>query len=151
MARDRRKLARSCIRRVRTPSMSPFRFGILGGFLRQRGRVRGTASDPCPKGRVGSVAGGSHQEPARGGSAAAAQVERLRAGLTKQGVRLRWIHPDDEVFSVNPDRHVAAEEEGDAAEHLLLDEARSTRELLSYAFGLCLRIRHRFPRGPLSY
>src|SRR5437870_769432 len=104
MVRNRRKRARWCIRRGRTPSMSPFRLGILGGFLRQRGRVRGTASDPCPKGRVGSVAGGSHQEPAGGGSAAAAQVERLRAGFTKKGVRLPWIHPDDEVLPVNPDR-----------------------------------------------
>src|SRR5207302_8460048 len=140
MARNRRKRARWCIRRGRTPSMSPFRFGILGGFLRQRGRVRSTASDPCPKGRVGSVAGGSHQEPARGGSAAAAQVEGLRAGFTKQGVRLRWIHPDDEVLPVNPDRHVAAQEKGNAAEHLLLDDSRSTRELFPDPFGLRFRI-----------
>src|SRR5438445_2173968 len=113
------------------------------GFLRQRGRVRGPASDPCPKGHVGSVAGGCHQEPARGGSPAATQVEGLRAGLAKQDVRLRRIHPDDEVLSVNPDSHVAAEEKGDAAEHLLLDEPWSTCERLPDPRGLRLRIRHR--------
>src|SRR6266550_4486406 len=64
---------------------------------------------------------------------------------TKYGVRLRWIHPDDEVLPVNPDRHVAAQEKGNAAEHLLLDDSRSTRELFPDPFGLRFRIRHRFP------
>src|SRR5438445_172620 len=102
-----------------------------------------TTSEPCPNGQVGSVAGGCHQEPARGGSPAATQVEGLRAGLAKQDVRLRRIHPDDEVLSVNPDSHVAAEEKGDAAEHLLLDEPWSTCERLPDPRGLRLRIRHR--------
>src|SRR5207302_11395120 len=43
-----------------------------------------------------------------------------------------------------------AEEEGDAAEHLLLDEPWSTRELFPDSFGLRLRIRHRFLRGLVS-
>src|SRR5439155_23633321 len=75
--------------------------------------------------------------------AAAGEVERLRTGLLEQRVGLAGLHADDQVLSVHTNGHVATEEEGDAAEHLFLDDPRSASELPSDACGLHLRVRHR--------
>src|SRR2546423_149328 len=69
--------------------------------------------------------------------------KRAMARIAKEGGRLRRIDTHDEVFPVNADRHVPAQQEGDAAEHLLLNDPRSTRELLPDSRGLRLRVGHR--------
>src|SRR5438445_6821223 len=121
----------------------PGSLALLDRFLRQGGRVGGSTVDPFSEGPIGPVAGGCDQEPPRRGPTTGTQVERFRPGFPQQRFGLRGIHANDQVLSVNPDRHVAAEEEGDAAEHLLLREPRSTCELLPDPRGLRLRIRHR--------
>src|SRR6266508_1694225 len=109
---------------------------LLGRLLRQRDGVRDAPSDPRAEARFGARARRRDEEPSRGGAAAPAEVERLRTGLPEQGVRLRRLDPDDEILPMHADGHVAAEEKGDPAEHLLLDYARATSEFLPDPFGL---------------
>src|SRR5206468_2063386 len=74
---------------------------------------------------------------------ASAALRSARPGIPQQRFGLRGIHANDQVLSVNPDRHVAANAEGHPAEHLLLDDRPSTPALLPDPCGLRLRLRHR--------
>jgi hypothetical protein len=47
-----------------------------------------------------------------------------------------WDKPWAHVLPADPDRHVAGEEEGDPAEHLLLRDGGSIREYPPDALGL---------------
>src|SRR6266540_13029 len=117
--------------------------GLLGRLLRQRDGVRDAPSDPRAETRFGAGAGRRNEEPSRRGAAAPAEVEWLRARLPEQGIRLRRLDPDDEILPVHAHGHVAAKEEGDAAEHLLLGDARLTPEKGPDAVRLRLRVGHR--------
>src|SRR6184192_4491947 len=99
------------------------------------------------EGRIGSKAYGPDQEPSGRGATTRSQVERLRTGLPQQSNRLGGLYADDQVLSVYADGHVAPEEERDPAEHLLLDDPRSTRELFPNPGGLHFRERHRPRQG----
>ena len=88
------------------------------------------------EGRIGAKARGRDQKPSRRGATARSQIERLCAGLPQQCVRLGGLYADDQVLSMYADGHVAPEEERDPAEHLLLDDPRSTRELFPNPGGL---------------
>src|SRR5205807_9160519 len=72
-----------------------------------------------------------------------AKVDRLGPGLLKQRVCLAGLQAYDHFLAPYTNGHVATEEEGDADEHLFLDNPRSARELFSDACGLHLRVRHR--------
>src|SRR5213076_699823 len=94
------------------------------------------------EGRIGSKAHGPDQEPSGRGATTRSQVERLRTGLPQQSNRLGGLYADDQVLSMYADGHVAPEEERDPAEHLLLDDPRSTRELFPNPCGLHFRERN---------
>ena len=83
----------------------------------------------------------------RPGSDHRSQVERLRTGLPQQSNRLGGLYADDQVLSMYADGHIATEEERDPAEHLLLDDPRSTRELFPNPRGLHFRERQRPRQG----
>ena len=51
---------------------------------------------------------------------AAAHVERARPGLGQQRSLLAGIGVDQQAIAVHPDRHMAADQDSEAAEHLLL-------------------------------
>src|SRR6266511_171738 len=116
--------------------------GLLGRLLLQRDGVCEAPSDPGAQVRLGAVTRRRDEEPSRRGAAAAAEVERLRAGLPEQGIRLRRLDSDDEVVPVHADGHVAAEEERDPAEHFLLGDARLAPENGPDAVRLSARVAH---------
>ena len=99
------------------------------------------------EGRIGSKAHGPDQEPSGRGATTRSQVERLRTGLPQQSNRLGGLYADDQVLSMYADGHIATEEERDPAEHLLLDDPRSTRELFPNPCGLHFRERQRPRQG----
>src|SRR2546428_9820315 len=90
---------------------------------RQRGGVVHAPPDPRLQRTVRLVPRGADEEPPRH-PGARAQGERLRARFLEERGRLIGLDPDDQVVAVNADAHLAAEEERDAAEHLLLRQRR---------------------------
>src|SRR5207245_8762632 len=107
------------------------RLRFLRGFLRERRSVRGPAPDPRAEGCIRPIPRGRDEEPPGRGATAGPQLKRLRTGFPAQGVRLRRLHTDDQVLTVDPDRHVPSDEEGDPADHLLFHNPGSTGQPLT--------------------
>src|SRR5439155_4547880 len=67
------------------------------------------------------------------------------AGFLQHRCGRRRLDSHDEVFAVDADAHVPAEEEGDPAEHFFLGDSLAACERVTDARGLGLRIAHACP------
>src|SRR2546428_5531713 len=112
-----------------------------GAFLRQRRGEADPACHPSLEPTACAVSRRRHEEPTRHG-AGPGKIERLRARFLQHRVGRGRLDPYNEIVAVDADAHVAAQEEGDFAEQLLLGDAFAARERLAGSRGLGLRIRH---------
>src|SRR3989442_1600219 len=90
--------------------------------------------------------GGGRGEPPRHG-AGPGKIERLRARFLQHRVGRGRLDPYNEIVAVDADAHVAAQEEGDSAEQLLLGDVFAAPERLADSRGFGLRIRHAWREG----
>jgi catechol 2,3-dioxygenase-like lactoylglutathione lyase family enzyme len=91
-------------------------------FGRQRAGVSGAACYPLGKLPVGGDVRAGYPQPPR--HRPAAHLRELRAGRSGERVRLGRVDTDhDPAVAAGGHGHVAADEEGEAAEHLLLRQA----------------------------
>src|SRR3989442_7409817 len=132
-----------CIDRSR-PSPLP-----AGSLLRQGRGESDPAGNPSMQCGIRPVSGGRDEEPARHGTGPG-QVERLRARLLQHRFGRRGLDPHDEIVPVNADAHIAAEEEGDPAEHFLLGDPFAARERLADSRALGFGVRHARREGNRS-
>src|SRR6266705_6466417 len=130
----------------RKPRPSPLPAGSL---LRQGRGESDPAGNPSIQCGIRPVSGGRDEEPARHGTGPG-QVERLRARLLQHRFGRRGLDSHDEIVPVNADAHIAAEEEGDPAEHFLLGDLFAARERLADSRGLGFGVRHARREGNRS-
>src|SRR3989442_1755708 len=115
-------------------------------FLRQGRGESDPACNPSMECGLRPVSRRRHEEPACHGTGPG-QVERFRARFFQHRLGRRGLDPHNEIVAVNADAHVAAEEEGDPAEHFLLGDLFATCKRLAESRGLGLRIRHALREG----
>src|SRR5207342_3131850 len=115
----------------------------LGSALRgQRAGVRRAALDPLGQLRSPAELIRIHAEPSRHRPTAHDRDLRLRGG--DEPVGGRGVDPhEDPALAARRDRHVAADQEGEAAEHLLLRYAGLPRDELTDPVGEILVVGHR--------